>query len=306
MEALARYGRAKTRAVGEGRMAAVTNACGVLAHVASVHARKPLEDVLLEDLPPSLLGDVYDYCTETRSNSPLTARQRLQDARSAWEWMQAEYPGALCAARPVQTPVPYVEHEAVAASWAMLDQAVLYALHSDHPPRFGVTMLIQRFTGLRQAQVRRLRPDDLDADAAQLRIRRSIEKRAARGRVIPVSRHLVEELAALGLPNPADAWLVGSDKPLWRPTMRAIWTKSNVDEAIWDGAGSKAFRVSFSTNMLAAGVPLTIVKLLIGHATGDTTLAHYTGLAAMLPQLEDAVAQVPPLHRPALGVARTA
>jgi integrase len=89
-----------------------------------------------------------------------------------------------------------VESEPVTPTWAEID-AVLAELEGD-PWRVS---FVCRYTGLRVDQALSLRGEDFDLEAARLRVRPELGKTPAekRGRTVPISRHLVAEMAGWGL-----------------------------------------------------------------------------------------------------------
>ncbi len=125
-----------------------------------------------------------------------------------------------------------------------------------------------RFTGLRVGETMLLRWSDLDLQRHLLTIEPGITKNK-RGRVIPVSAHLVEQLSCW----PRDTvWLIpsparGRDRTRQpRPREVALaWQDAGVPERVWRGAPHHAFRKGFKSGLLRAGAPPDAVDHLQGH-----------------------------------------
>lgn len=185
----------------------------------------------------------------------------------------------------------------VAPTWEQMDRCV-WSLGDAHR-KLGVVLY---YTGLRVKQAMHLRWDDLDLVAGMLAVRGELGKTPAerRGRVVPISRHLVDELVTW--PR-SDAWVVpgrGAATPeLARlavaPPFERAWRLAGVPEVVWRRRTHHAFRAGVETGLLAAGASWEAVETLLGHAlpgAGD----RYTDRTRL--PLREAVALIPPLTRP--------
>lgn len=178
----------------------------------------------------------------------------------------------------------------VAPSWAEMDRCIEVATGW-----LGKLMVVLRYTGLRVGEAMLLRWTDLDLDRATLAIRKEISKNR-KGRVIPISPHLVEELAGWGM---REGWVIPSTRregerehqARQRDASRA-WDRAGVRADIWGREPFHAFRNSFTTNMLALGTHPDAVDHLQGHKPGRGSRDRYIDVWRALP-LEETAAQVP-------------
>ena len=154
--------------------------------------------------------------------------------------------------------------------------------------------IVLRFTGLRAQQAMGLRWDDLDMDRGTLHVRGELGKsrQEKRGRIVPVSRHLMEEVAGWGV---REGYLVpchrrdGSRLARARDAARA-WRRSGVREEVWHGSPHHCFRAGFQSGLKRLGADDEAVEYLVGHSRGIRE--HYVDRES-LPTWE-AVLLVPP------------
>ncbi|MDP2312851.1 MAG: tyrosine-type recombinase/integrase [Pseudomonadota bacterium] len=149
-------------------------------------------------LPPSVLtrkmladwyGDLKHGGLHGRDRSDATRRKIVEVGQLAWKWMYdndesgAEIPAprTLRMAREAASPT-------VAPTWAEMD-TVIGALDGWHQ-RLAIVL---RFTGLRCQQAMGLRWADVDLARGRLTIRGELGKsrQEQRGRIVPISPHLV-------------------------------------------------------------------------------------------------------------------
>ena len=125
-----------------------------------------------------------------------------------------------------------------------------------------------RFTGLRVGETMLLRWSDLDLERGLLTIEPGITKNK-RGRVIPVSAHLVKQLSG----RPRDTvWLIPSPargrERTRQPRPREValaWQDAGVPERVWRGAHAPRSRKGFKSGLLRAGAAPDAVDHLQGH-----------------------------------------
>jgi hypothetical protein len=165
--------------------------------------------------------------------------------------------------------------------------------------------IVMRYTGLRVGQVMRLRWDDVDLEASTLRIRPELGKSRAEsvGRTVPISAHLVREMAGWGL---REGWLIPSFRqpgPRER-TFRArdlgrAWERAGVRAEVWQGRPDHAFRKGFRSELRRAGGDSEAVEYLLGHRLGRGEEGTYTDPDAL--PLRATVDLIPDLSAPVLG-----
>ncbi len=174
--------------------------------------------------------------------------------------------------------------------------------------------IVMRFTGLRVSQVLGIRCSDLDMSTAMLRVRVGKTRREKiEQRVIPVSRHLVDEVA------PWVARAGSPDEPLIRrrkdqrskpgkgskpgEAIARGWERATeageVRRAVWQPEGRRlrrpehAFRAAFQGFMEEKAVRDSVIDFLVGHAPRSVRGKHYSPPAPN--QLRAAVDRMPPI-----------
>lgn len=243
-----------------------------------------------------LLEDYYSWLLKPenglhkRARGADTARKIAEVTQLCWEWAEAserwpEIP------RPRKIEMVRSEAEAVVApTWAEAD-ACVNACKGWHKQL--ATFL--RYTGLRVGETMLLLWSDIDLDAGTLTLRKDIIKTGP-GRIIPLSSHLLDELATWGT---REGWLIPSGR---REGARArlarqrdldrAWKRGGVREAVWKGRPFHAFRKAFKSNLLAAGATADAVDYLQGHSLGSGSSRGRYIDGAML-RLEETVAFIP-------------
>jgi integrase len=149
-------------------------------------------------------------------------------------------------------------------------------------------ILIALRTGLRQGELLALRWEDVDLKTGILRVRQSVtrghvtEPKSGRGRDVPLSddalsafkeqRHLRGPLVFC---DDEGKMLVKTECkwPLWRACQRAGLRR----------IGWHVLRHSFASHLAMRGVPLKVVRELLGHATMDMTM-RYAHLSPNIPR----------------------
>jgi integrase len=265
-----------------------------------------------QELVHPVSGKVYlqrFVCNDT------TAADRVREIEDLWlRVADHDLYGDLCP-RPrrlrdlprraiIKRPVP---------TWDEMDRAVT-AARPEHRGRvqYGAEWLyrlfyLQRFLGLRSGQVRRLLWSDFDLAGSTLTIRGALGKsrQEQQGRVVPISDHLVAELATWGR---RDGLVLGRmvSASAVRVSGRRVWARSGVRDEVWAalpgrrGQQTHAFRHGFVTGLRSASVDLTLIHYLVGHRDGDIA-DTYTYWALMQDQLRAAVGLIPALGEGAAG-----
>ena len=256
---------------------------------------------LLPDLlSQASLAGFYTYMREERQNTELSASQRVRMVHRAWRWAYDAEPFEDVVPRPrlIDLPDAGPELRVVAPTWAQCDRAIEQA-----NGWYARLMTVLRYTGLRKSQAMALRWDDLDVQEALLTVRPELGKsrQERRGRVVPVSPHLIEAVAGWGV---REGWLVKTRGPARRvdnPALHRAWRLSGAPREVWRQP-CHAFRKAFVTRLVSAGVQEHLVKTLVGHARGVTGDV-YTDVAGITDRLREAVALVPAVgaHEPRLA-----
>ncbi len=160
--------------------------------------------------------------------------------------------------------------------------------------------VVLRFTGLRAQQAMWLTWDDLDLSNARLRIRGELgkSKQEQRGRIVPVSPHLVRRLTAS---SHEDRFVVPCNRnpgprrrlARARDTERG-WKRAEVRPEAWEGRPHHAFRKGFVSELKRSSADTDAVEFLVGHSLGLRGV--YTDPDAL--PLRETIAKIPPLVLP--------
>lgn len=257
--------------------------------------------VYADVLTRSLLADYY---ADLDGLEKTTKKKNVQAVEAAWKWAFEEEEFREYVPYPLRLEMPSgVSTPTVAPTWAEMD-ACIAATHDllqghgqgyrrPHIGQYQLTVLL-RFTGLRVQQAMRLRWDDVDLTNARLTVRGELGKTKAekRGRIVPVSAHLVDLLAGWGR---RDGWIVESLRtgPQVRVArqrdMCRAWARAVVREDAWKGQSHHAFRKGFVSGLRRAGADPDAVEYLVGHSLGLKGV--YTDPDALA--LKEAVALIP-------------
>jgi len=265
----------------------------------------------LDALDIDTLEAFHDHCTRDRGNLPSTANTKVRMVHAMWSWAygRREYRPHLEYPAPIELPDALPVLEPAAPNWVEMDAAI-----AQSSGWWTQVMVLQRFLGLRPGQSMRLRGSIFDLDAALLTFPGALGKtrNERRGRIIPLSPHLVE---ILGSWNLDDGWVVDKrwhvygqasrdlDNRSWnRGTARRIWERTPAHPRVYRQP-LHCFRKGFISELARAGVAEPLRKHLVGHSCGvhgDT----YTIFAALEHQLRKAVDLIPPLQICGKGVGR--
>ncbi|MFT6233277.1 MAG: integrase, partial [Myxococcota bacterium] len=157
-----------------------------------------------------------------------------------------------------------------------------------------ISILIERFTGLRGGTVIALTGADFDRDAATLHIRGEIDKNEY-DRVVPVSHHLLAEIGdwldlcgsgyLFPLRRHTKASKTGHRQKTPTVTIRKAWeAATEAGEApvgVWNPATRKnarplhAVRAAFDAFLIGQGAKPDVVDCLVGRSPSDVRGVHY-------------------------------
>jgi integrase len=236
--------------------------------------------------------------------STNTANQYVVMLRSFWLWAyeRDEWRAAMNYPKSLALPDarPALEH--AAPTWSDMD-----ALIAELDPAVWYIQLftIMRYLPLRSKQAMHLQWSDVDLDDQTLRIRAGLPgsktKNERRGRVVPLSDALTDELAKWGT---RDGWLVDKrragarrptahldDRRLPSSAFKTYWSRTGVPAARWR-MPTHSFRRGVISGLAELGVHEETRKYLAGHSGG----VHgdvYTVYRALEGRLRDAVNQIP-------------
>ena len=159
----------------------------------------------------------------------------------------------------------------------------LDAVRGDPRPEVQTFALTLVHTGCRISEALALRPDDVDLEAVELRIR-TLKRRREHWRAVPVPEALVRELELVHGLRLAKRSPRARKAPLWpvsRPTAtRHIAKLMTAADIEGPQACPKGLRHAYGVAAVAAGVPLPTVAAVLGHASLTTTAIYATATGA--------------------------
>lgn len=199
-----------------------------------------------------------------RQRSINTTTKLVGIAQELWAWLAGDdaFTGFVAPVRRIElrreAPTP-----AVAPTWAEMD-AMIAAAAGWHRQ----LAIVLRFTGLRVAQALAIRWEHVDVDAATLVVASGKSAQEKRGRIIPISRHLAQELAGWGV---REGFVIDCPRKERTPRARDFeraWIRAGVRAAAWQGHAHHAFRKGFISGLKRLGADDEAVKVLVGHSLG--------------------------------------
>jgi integrase len=258
------------------------------------------------ELPASLLSralhvDFYEWLKRTPGKGQgrppgEAARQKyIRRVEHVWAWAFDSEEYGDFVPRPRRIDLPTLTSEpTIAPSWEEADACVLAA--SGWLQR---VLVVERYTGLRVQQVMGLRWSDFDLDRAILRVRGALGKTRdeKKGRVIPISEHLVDELAGWGR---REGLLIESGRKgvqarivRQRDVCRA-WARAGVRPEVWQKRPNHALRKAFISGLKRLRADIDAIEFLVGHKRpGQRSV--YTDPESI--PMREAVALVPKIGR---------
>ena len=143
-------------------------------------------------------------------------------------------------------------------------------------------------TGCRVSEALAVRACDIDLEAAEIRIA-TLKRRREHWRAVPVPQDLVHELDLVHRLRRAKASPRGRTAPLWKITRQAAHRQI---VALMRAAGiegpqacPRGLRHAYGVAAVQAGVPLTTLAAVLGHADLSTTAIYATAVGAEHRQL---------------------
>lgn len=273
------------------------------------HLRLAPQRLVVSDLDTEALADFHHFLWQTQGRTAAYANKCARIVHAAWEWMyDHDTLGDLVVRPPRKLLLPTVSSTPVSApTFAQLDAMVEHISVGWHQQ----VATVMRFTGLRIGQVVRLHWDDFDLEGASLTIRGELgkSKKERRGRIIPISAHLVAELAGWGKREGSlfpVSILAKGNRPRtrvkdWRAVAAAAskgigraWAVSGLPKALYGKRPAHAFRKGFRTGLRALGAAPPAIDALVGHVSGGSTGDRdYTAAWGIASEVRAAVELVP-------------
>ena len=164
------------------------------------------------------------------------------------------------------------------------ERARFLAAARAHPrPTVQTFALTLAHTGCRISEALALRARDVDLAATELRFR-TLKRRKEHRRAVPVPEELTRELALVHGLRRAQSRPRSAAAPLWpftRPTAsRHVAALMRAAAIEGPQACPKGLRHAYGVAAVAAGVPLSTVAAVLGHAHLTTTALYTTAIGA--------------------------
>jgi site-specific recombinase XerD len=252
-----------------------------LARMCVMLANRTIHEITTDDL------------REVRDSFPRGSRKRVTAAyRDFWRWLYQE--GHIDRDPMARVRYPKRESQTVLDVFTAEEEARLVTAQDAIRDRLGVSLLLD--SGLRAAEIRGLRVEDVDLTERWVIVRRG---KGGKGRVVPVRGRVVLALEEFMLtpipkldraPEPRDFLLyptgAGPHGPTWSDPTRPM--AYSTFWRWWDACCKRAgvryrkphtSRHTFATKLIrATGGDLAATQKALGHASIRTTIDVYTHL----------------------------
>lgn len=243
---------------------------------------RPRGKLRLELLTPRTLYAFHAWLIDVRGNRPNVALLRLTHIRAAWRWASTSqgWHELTPAYLEVELPLAPPPRRKMAPYWVDAD-AMIAHLESKRVTKGGKlrrpaeavyrAAVLMRYTGIRSHQAARIEWIDLCFIERTLTVRGEIGKsrHERAGRTVPVSPHLLEEIAAWGV---RDGLVSGLPEPVSRITLshniRKAWEASGVAPDVWGQQTQHALRRAFTSELVRRGADRFAIEILLGRSTG--------------------------------------
>ena len=136
-------------------------------------------------------------------------------------------------------------------------------------------LMVAYSAGLRVSEITNLRIEDIDSDRMVIHVRAGKGKK---DRIVPLSPRLLDALRAYWRAHrPQQVLFPGPEprRPITRSTISKVCRKAASDAGVIKRVSPHAFRHSFATHLLEAGVDIRTIQMILGHGALRTT-AIYT------------------------------
>lgn len=237
-------------------------------------------------------GTTYLTCTAVLDAWSWAADQQEEDGSPKWVTL----PRPPYNRKALLPATPSYQAPSRVASWEELDE-VINRIRGPKRATLAVVAkwitVIQRYTGLRLYQAVGIYREDFDLERKTLVVRRGKSKREkAMMREMAVSKHLLDDLAPM-LPESGPLFPDGRDPTVpivaYRNTTKHVtraWEDAEDKKAVRKGlrlppgrdrpSPTHAYRTAFQQHLQDAGVSVSVLDYLVGHAEGSTRARHYT------------------------------
>ena len=247
--------------------------------VAYLSDLKQLGQAITQDVADIKLNDLRTYQSSLgkRGFKNATITRKFDGFRTFWKWMQMEKYVDDNIPELIRLPrrnrrVPKWLSEADLTRFANTPIEP-YRAYSD-PLREGLAWKTFAWLGLRRAELLNLRIRDVQLEDGTLTIRHS---KGDRDRVLPLPDALKPGYQALVAGRaPEDYVFVGYRSPKWsvHSLMRAFQRHLKTCGLDNRDVTPHTIRHSFATHLARKGVPLPVIKTLLGHADVKTTMVY--------------------------------
>ena len=228
------------------------------------HFRQPPDQLANEQVRAYLL-----HLARDRQLAPSSINQAVCALRFLYERVLHREVGALHQALPF-TRKPILRPQVYAT--AELER--LFTVGCPHPKHRAFLMTVYG-AGLRLNEACHLKVEHLDAARRQIRI---VQGKGRKDRYTLLSPRLLEELRSYWRMFRPPHWLFPAtrspEEPLVDATGQRIYYHAVERAGLRRKGGIHALRHSFATHLLEAGVEITVVQRLLGHAHLNTTSTY--------------------------------
>ena len=176
--------------------------------------------------------------------------------------------------RPEQLPlIPYGKRPKALPS-VLAPREVLRLIDAAPTPRDRAFLQVAYGCGLRLSELIHLQVNDIDSARMVIHVRHG---KGAKGRLVPLSQRLLEELRAYWRLHRPRPWLFPGDRPgqpISGSNMQRRFGQLVQRVGLSKRCSLHTLRHSYATHLLEAGVDLLTLKMLLGHRTLETTARY--------------------------------
>ena len=259
--------------------------------------RQPRGRIRLDALCKSALAGFHQHVIDGGASS-TTANQyvrHIQGRKGLWAWAANDdrYCDITPRPRTIDLPSSQTAIQALPIGWRECDLAIEWpsarAWHRQ-------AMTLGRYTMLRRKQIFGLLWSDIDMAEGLIRIRPELGKtrQERRGRIIPATPYLIDELAGWGTREGYVVKMPGAARVINEGPLRAKWYRSG---AVPEGVRVQIFHLLRKVGMrelALRGVEMHVIQALVGHARGVTGDV-YVQAATIMPLMREAVGLIAPI-----------
>jgi integrase len=194
-----------------------------------------------------------------------------------------------------------------APTWAEMDAAISVA-----NGWMKQLMTWLRYTGIRPTESTMVLWSDINMQTGKLHVRSDlIGNKTRKERTVPLSPHLIEELATWGVREGFVIPQGRSKKPrdgVFRRAddMTRVWKRSGVPEDRWKRQPDKAFRVGVKTGLLSMGLMREAIDYVQGHQDAAASARYVAGSHLPLQATVEAIPRIGITNANVVQLPRTA